>query len=42
MDDPTALYGLLLINLAIILILCVMPKSHARRHGTRSSLLARD
>ena len=42
MDDPTTLYGLMLVNLAIILILCVMPKSHARRSGSRASLLARD
>jgi hypothetical protein len=42
MDDPTAIYSLLLINLAIILILCIMPKSHMRRTGTRSSPLARD
>ncbi len=42
MDDATIIYGLLVVNLAIILILCVMPKSDARRQGTRSSPSARD
>jgi hypothetical protein len=43
MDDPTALYSLMLVNLAIILVLCVMPKSHThtRRRNGRSLPLAR-